>query len=372
MNEGSKSIRAKVLLVGPFPPPFGGISATVRDLYRRMLTEQGFEVTVLNIGERRSEPSPEYLSPRGGWHVVWILFRYAVAGYVTHLETNGHNLKSWLTAVLCSVGGLLNRKKTIIAFGSGMLPDYIGQANWLLRVLVRMTGRCAGLIICRNSEMVNALQARGCPRHKIKVLPGFVGIRGRSGQSVPAEVMEFSQRHDPVVGAMVAMSSEYGIPLALQAVAVLRERHPKIGLILIGIGQAEGETLEDFPAIKPNVLFAGGLPPDVALGVMAKVTIFLRPTYFDGDSVSVREALALGIPVVASATGTRPSSVTTFEVGNLQDLCRKVEQVLAEISSGRPRVLNNEANQGSGDRLLELYESFFWSTTRNLKCVQEY
>jgi hypothetical protein len=74
--------------------------------------------------------------------------------------------------------------------------------------------------------------------------------------------------------------------------------------------------------------------------------------------------------VVASATGTRPSAVTTFEVGNLEDVCRKVQHVLTEISSDHLRVFNQEENQGSGDRLLELYESLFGSTTRSLKCVQ--
>ncbi len=372
MHEVAKNIRAKVLLVGPFPPPFGGISTTVRDLYRRLRAEEGFKVTVLNIGERRREPSSDYLSPRGGAHFVWLLLRHAVGGYVMHLETNGHNLKSWLTAFLCSVCGVVNGNRTIIAFGSGMLPDYIRGGNPLVRALVKMTGRCAGLIICRNEEMVSALQARGCPWHKIHVLPGFVGIKGRRTQSAPVEVMDFVEGHDPVLGAMVAMSPEYGIPLALQAVAVLREHYPNIGLILMGISQADGGTMEDVPAVRPHVLFAGELPPDVALGVMEKVTIFLRPTYCDGDSVSVREALALGVPVVASAVGTRPSSVKTFEVGNLDDLCRKVQQVLTEVASDHHSVRNVEENQGSGDALLGLYESLLGGSARSLKCLHGY
>lgn len=369
MDTVSGEMRAKVLLVGPYPPPFGGISATVRDLYQILVAEQGYEVTVLNIGERRMQPSLEYLSPRGGIHFVRLLLQHAFDGYVIHLETNGHNFKSWLTALVCSVCGLFNRQRSIIAFGSGMLPDYMRNCSLLVRVVVKVTSRCAGFIICRNDEMVVALQEQGCPRDKIKVLPGFVGIKGRKTQPVPTEVKEFFKRHDPVLGAAVSLSPEYGIPLALQVVADLRPHYPKVGLILMGIGQAESVALEDLGPVKQQVLLAGVLPPDVALGVMANLTLFLRPTYCDGDSISVREALALGVPVVASAAGMRPSSVKTFEVGSREDLCKKVQQLLTEISSGKPIVLNQEENRGSGDTLLKLYETLFGGSALSINNV---
>ena len=38
---------------------------------------------------------------------------------------------------------------------------------------------------------------------------------------------------------------------------------------------------------------------------MSRITIFLRTTLYDGDSISVREALHLGVPVIASDNGMR-------------------------------------------------------------------
>jgi hypothetical protein len=48
----------------------------------------------------------------------------------------------------------------------------------------------------------------------------------------------------------------------------------------------------------------------------------------DGDAVSVREALALGISVVASATGARPPGVQLFRTGDAGDLAAKIRRVL--------------------------------------------
>jgi glycosyltransferase involved in cell wall biosynthesis len=42
---------------------------------------------------------------------------------------------------------------------------------------------------------------------------------------------------------------------------------------------------------------------------MAQCSVFVRPTYFDGDAASVREALALGVPVVASDVGGTKDAV---------------------------------------------------------------
>jgi len=44
--------------------------------------------------------------------------------------------------------------------------------------------------------------------------------------------------------------------------------------------------------------------------------VFVRPTLADGDAVSVREALALGRVVVASAVGERPAAARLFPAGD--------------------------------------------------------
>ena len=57
-----------------------------------------------------------------------------------------------------------------------------------------------------------------------------------------------------------------------------------------------------------------------------KSDVFVRPTFMDGDAISVREAGTLGVPVVASNVGTRPEGTVLFEVGNKSQL---VKQILA-------------------------------------------
>jgi glycosyltransferase involved in cell wall biosynthesis len=97
----------------------------------------------------------------------------------------------------------------------------------------------------------------------------------------------------------------------------------------------------------------GELPHEVALGVMRRANLFVRPTYFDGDASSVREALAMGVPVVASDTDHRPAGVLLFRRGDARDLADKIALALANGRGGGPRRPSQEPD--SFEQLLAIY-----------------
>ena len=61
---------------------------------------------------------------------------------------------------------------------------------------------------------------------------------------------------------------------------------------------------------------------------MEEADIVLRPTNFDGDSLTVREALMLGKPIVASDVVVRPAGTTLFENRNTDDLYKKLSALM--------------------------------------------
>ena len=85
------------------------------------------------------------------------------------------------------------------------------------------------------------------------------------------------------------------------------------------------------------------------LELMSRSDVFLRPTLSDGDSISVREAISLGVPVVASRIGARPAGATLFESGNVEDLLSKLDLALTLGRSAAAPLA------GPLPRLLEIY-----------------
>ena len=84
---------------------------------------------------------------------------------------------------------------------------------------------------------------------------------------------------------------------------------------------------------------------------MAACDVFVRPTLADGDSVSVREALALGRRVIATSVGHRPPEVRLVPPGDVAALADAMEAAAAEGARG----CDGTAAVDSLERILSLY-----------------
>ena len=147
----------------------------------------------------------------------------------------------------------------------------------------------------------------------------------------------------------------------MAALNELRGTYPRVGVMIIGPGPAVKSQLNGFDGVDQHVMCTGPLPHDVVLGLMKELSIFVRPTYTDGDSISVREALALGISVIASDTGYRPDGVILFRKGNLQDFASKLRHAL-EHPDERAAKVWQVTQCDSATRLLNIYEDLMSGT----------
>jgi glycosyltransferase involved in cell wall biosynthesis len=89
------------------------------------------------------------------------------------------------------------------------------------------------------------------------------------------------------------------------------------------------------------VKLCGNLQHQECLEVMSRSAVFVRPTLYDGDALSVREAQALGVRVVASATDFRPSGVLLYRSDVPGDIVAKALQAL-QSEGATPRPYGND------------------------------
>lgn len=336
----------KILLVGDYPPPYGGVSVQVAVLHRRLSALPGVTCRALDIGKSRSLERRECIPARHPPDLAAKLLRHAANGYTIHLHTNGHNRKSWLMSLACAAAGCLNRRRTVLTFGSGLAPDFMARADAPTRLVIRGALRLGGAIVCRNERARDAMLRLGASAEKIAILSGFYGVDLAAAAPMPPEVEWFIGQHSPVVGAIASLGAEYGIPLFVKAAARLRPRYPGLGVLLIGAHGVDAHGLDG------DLLLTGEQPHGVVLSLLRGLDLFARPTYFDGDASSVREALALGVPVVASDTDFRPEGVVRFRRGDVDDLADKMARTLREPAAPPPRVVEPQ----SLPKLLAIYD----------------
>lgn len=329
-QEAGRSATAaerRLVLLGPFPPPWGGISVHVRAL-RDLAIRHGWKVEVIDLGEGRDRREPmEGLRSAGGYgRFAGELLRIAAGSAILHVHVPGNNARAWMVALAASrakPGGLLS-------VHSGLAPALL-DGSPACRRLAWLA--CAGYerILCANREIAEALERCGVAPRRLEVLPAFLPGAVVPGQP-PLAALAARSRFESLLAAAVAPGSQYGADVLLDALALLRDRHPKLGCVLYGPSTADPSFGEQVGrrGLFDRVVPLGAIDQPASLAVMQIADLFVRPTRADGDSIAVREALSLGVRVVASDVGCRPREAHRFRSGDPADLAARIVQALAQ------------------------------------------
>ncbi len=315
-------MRMKILLIGPYPPPHGGVSVHVSGIHLQLIAA-GIPCRVLDTGRDRL-----------GLVFGIVLLRHACQGWTLHLHTNGHNLKSWLVALGCGLAGL-SSGGGILTLHSGMAPAYLHAAPRWGRGLARFVCSLYSRVICVSDGIRDALLSLGLTADRTEIVPACLTTK-RPEVSLDPSILAWIGKRQPLLSTTLFFRPEYGFDLLATAVARLRLHYPWVGCLVMGSGeqrdQAERRIHE--AGLEENVLLLGDVNHDTCLALMSVSDVFVRPTLADGDSTSVREALSLGVPVVASRIGSRPAGALLFQPGDAEELLTKVELAMAMPRDG--------------------------------------
>jgi len=115
--------------------------------------------------------------------------------------------------------------------------------------------------------------------------------------------------HVPVVGTVANLRVQKAYPDLLVAARGVLEQLPDVRFVAVGQGPLEVEirTLHAQLGLGDRFLLLGHRPD--AVRVMAACDVFVLASHWEGLGVAVMEALALGLPVVATAVGGVPEVV---------------------------------------------------------------
>lgn len=318
----------RVLQLGPYPPPHGGVQSNLVAI-RTFLLQQGVACSVINITRHRNAAGDNVYYPKTAAGLLRLLLQLDYD--IIHLHVGG--MLSGRLIGLGLVCTLLPGKRSVMTFHSGGYPSTpegksIGPNSLAGFVFRRFDG-----VIGVNSEIINFFERLGVPAAHVRLIyPHSFLPEQQTSSALPEPLASFFAAHNVVQISVGLLEPEYDLPLQIEALGQIRQKYPNAGLVLIGSGSLE-QDLRNMIRTRPfsnHILLCGDVPHVATMQAISRSNVMLRTTLFDGDAVSVREALHLGTPVIASDNGMRPAGVRLIPKSDASALLHAIDETLAQ------------------------------------------
>ncbi len=326
----------KLLQIGPYPPPLGGWSFHIK-MFKEHLDRLGVPNIVLNIGPNRRVKSPEYVDVQGPLDYLRKVARSCRKGYLVYVHLNGDSVKGLILTLLAQLLARAYGRKSVLSFHAGVVQRCFAPGFSRHKFLAQRAFQLAQGIICNSEQVRQCIQGLGVPADRIAAIPCFSKQYVQHKTLLTSQEEQFLNEHSPIFQSYLFFRDEYDPETLFSAMPLLEQAFPNYGLILVGPTQG-GEALIARAAeqgLARHILQVGEKDHDNFLSLVKRSDLVLRTPVSDGVCSSVMEALALGVPVVASDNGTRPEGVVCFTPGVPEDLAEKVKSTMANLDQVR-------------------------------------
>lgn len=346
-----------VLQLGPYPPPQGGVQTNlvaIRDAVRRRYGPAS--APVINLTRFRRADADGVFYPHSPWRVLRLL--RSIPADVVHIHIGGQFTPRLLA--LCFVCTALPGRRTVLTFHSGGYPSW-QKGRRRLRSLRSIVLRRFDAIVAVNDEIRALFLGLGVEPSRLQVLCPYAPVTVREELELPDNLARFAAAHHPLLTTVGLLEPEYDLELQIRTLGRIRGTHPHAGLVIIGSGSLESglrSAIAEQP-YREHILLCGDVPHPLTVRTLSMSDAFLRTTLYDGDSVSVREALQLGTPVIASDNGMRPAGVHLVPKQDPDALVRALGDVLQAPRAEPHTSVHDGATGGAAgavDDMLDLYE----------------
>lgn len=341
----------RVLQFGPYPPPHGGVSRNMTAI-RDELLAAGHECSIVATSRStRVEPEPGVYHPSGAIQFLKLLA--SLKFDILHIHIGG-SIPPRVQALLllCAVFAPGKSVLTLHSGGYPLSPEGQGASkDSVLGFIFRRFSR----IIAVNKMMTEMFRRFGVEADRVHLILPFSHELPDKGATIPENIGEFISAHDPFLLSTSLLEEEYDISLQITALGRVLEEFPRAGLLIAGSGSLEEQIRKEVQetGYADHILMAGDVEHKVALNLIDNCNILLRTTQFDGDAISVREALFLETPVIATDNGMRPDGVYLIPVGDVGALAEKIKAVAGRGKSAKGERRENRSNLTD---VIKLYE----------------
>ena len=345
-NKSDDTLR--VLLVGPLPPPYGGIPFYVQSLLAADIP--GVEYTVFNTAFPKSVVKFAREGRRygalfeGGATSALKMLTYVFLSYpklaLTIIQQRPHIVQVftcsywgyWRNILYVASARLMQRK--VVFHLLNAIDNFYSDSGSVQKVLLRASLKIAHIHLLQSPGLKEWFSATF---HR----PALGLWNGIDIEHLPvkAEIPPgMAPLKRPIGLTAGALGIGKGTLAILQALKSLRTRGKYISWVFIGGGDVEDfARMAEELGVGDHVWFTGTIDEATKWQCFRHADFYCLPSLAEGQPISIIEAMAMGLPVVSTSVGSIPEMVEQGEHGiiippNEQDA---LEEALARIAANK-------------------------------------
>ena len=344
-----KYSKRKVLIIGPFPPPYGGVSVHISRFTN--LLKNNFLFDFIDESPFRKK---EYFNLRSLNFIQY--FNKVRKTDVLYIHS-GNNL---LRILNLFIGKVFAKKIILVLHGfTSKPPGFIFYINGIIY-------RMANIIIVVNKDIKERLFL---PEMKCILKEAFIPPNQDEEPELPENITQLileNKKNGKVIISANAFRLEkyndedlYGLDMCIEVAKRLVNK--EISFIFIFVVSTIDQNPEAFYKNEALInqlnlkdFFYLTAEKLSFVKLMEQSDIIVRPTNTDGDSLTIREGLFLNKKVLASDVVKRPEGVFLFKSRNLNDFQEKLEKLIKEKDMKVDTLSNKEPFQ-----IIEEFKRFY-------------
>ncbi len=372
--------KPKILLIST-ELDFGGVETAVHDR-ALALREVGYTVDIacLNKLGRIGKKLQEYgfkvqnldLPPRvPNFRIILKLIKLLreVKPDIIHTSSIEANFHGLLASRISGVG-------KVIVEEVGILTDGYGKQlrSWKARKVGYLIWNNAdSILVISQAIKQSIIECEGAPESRVTVIPYYIDL---DRYKFAANAGHLAPKNEFIIGYVARLSFEKGQRVLLPALKLALQKNENIKLWLIGDGP-DKENLKNMVVelgIGEKVKF-WGMREDIP-ELLAQMDLFVLSSYNEGLGTVILEAMASGIPVIASKVGgvleiiEHRENGVMFPVGDIEVLAEEIARMINLDEAERSKIIrkareNIETHYSKASVIKQLSDLYF-STWKNI------
>jgi len=335
-------LKKKIVLVGPIPPPFGGIPKYVNDLYYSSFLKNNYNIELFNTAIPKSLRRHDKLNERSYFSFLsdgllpgFKLIKYTLSTFKAFRDAILLKKPQIVQVFTSSFWGFWRSciyilvakhfKVKVIFSLLNAIDVFWDESSFLSRYLIRAILNRCDYILVQSKGIKNFIKK--ITKTPVVAIYNGINLKEYDNLLIKNQLGKSSRVQIVFLGALTKNKGVFDLINASSMI-------DKDNIFYIFIGSGDIKRLKKYgkkKGIYNQLVFKGNISDKEKVKILMNSNVFVLPSYAEGQPLAILEAMCSGLPIISTNVGSIPEIIKEgingfiVEPGDVENLAEKIK-----------------------------------------------